>query len=76
MKIASFNIWNSDQNHDIRIKMLSQKLYELQVDVIALQEVRDETIVQKLSTSCDLPFYAWMKYEDCQEGLAILSKYI
>lgn len=75
MKIASFNIWNSNQNHDIRMQMLRQKLYELQVDVIALQEVRDEALVQKLSTFCDLPFYAWKKYEDCQEGLAILSKY-
>lgn len=75
MKIASYNIWNSDQNYDIRMQMLRHKLNELQVDVIALQEVRDETIVQKLSTSCDLPFYAWMKYDDRQEGLAILSKY-
>ncbi len=75
MKIASFNIWNSNQNYDIRMQLLSQKLNELQVDVIALQEVRDETIVQKLSSSCDFPFYSWTKYEDCQEGLAILSKY-
>ncbi len=75
MKIASFNIWNSDQNYYIRMQMLRQRLYELQVDVIALQEVRDEALVHKLSTFCDLPFYAWKKYEDCQEGIAILSKY-
>jgi len=44
-------------------------------DVIALQEVRDEEVVLKLKRELGLKYHYYKKYHDCQEGLAIITRY-
>lgn len=75
MRIASFNIWNHDKDYERRMNLLIGLFQREDFDVIALQEVRDELIVNRIATECNFEYKYWKKYFDCQEGLAILSKY-
>lgn len=75
MRLTTYNIWNSEINYSKRIDLLVCVLREEMSDFIALQEVKDESIVIKLNKELGFPFYYWKKYHDCEEGLAILSKY-
>lgn len=75
MKVCSYNIWNHNENYDSRMEMLIELLNNENVDVLALQEVRDKAIIDRISNECDLEYVCWKKYHECEEGLAILSKY-
>lgn len=39
MKIATFNIWNSDTKRDLRVNAIRLALEEMDADIVALQEV-------------------------------------
>lgn len=75
MKLCTYNIWNHDTNYKKRMDHLIDLLQVEDVDILALQEVRSEEVVKRLAQACGFDFYHWKKYHDCQEGLAILSKY-
>ncbi len=75
MRIASFNIWNHDKNYELRMDLLVELFRSKKFDIIALQEVHDELIVKRIASECNYEYTYWKKYFDCQEGLAILSKY-
>lgn len=75
MKIISYNIWNHKTNYDKRIHLLVKELQSYDGDVVALQEVRDERILLMLKDVLGYPYHLWKEYADCQEGLAILSKF-
>lgn len=75
MKIGTFNIWNHDKNYNRRMDLLADVVLQEKFDLIVMQEVRDEEIVNSLASKCDYEFTYWKKYFDCQEGLAILSRY-
>lgn len=75
MKIATYNIWNHDKEYNQRMNLLIGLIREKEIDILVLQEVRDELIVKRIASECDYKYSHWKKYFDCQEGLAILSKY-
>jgi endonuclease/exonuclease/phosphatase family metal-dependent hydrolase len=75
MKIASYNIWNSDRDYKQRLEMLTKVIGELDLDIIALQEVRNNDVIQYVLSETGLKYFCWQPYPDCEEGLAILSKY-
>jgi len=75
MKIASYNIWNSEINFEARLNLLVKVLLELELDIIALQEVKNEEVVKLIAWGIGLKHYCWQPYSDCEEGLAIISKY-
>lgn len=75
MKIATYNIWNSDVNYVERINLLIQILREEKIDILVLQEVRDSNVVEYIKRECQFIEYRWKEYPDFAEGLAILSAY-
>ncbi|WP_430882508.1 endonuclease/exonuclease/phosphatase family protein [Fusibacter sp. JL216-2] len=75
MKLCTYNIWNHDKNFDKRIEKLIEEINNEDIDILAMQEVRSQNIVKRLVNACDFSHFYWKKYHDCQEGLAILSKY-
>ncbi|XMB86135.1 endonuclease/exonuclease/phosphatase family protein [Mycoplasmatota bacterium WC44] len=75
MKIATYNIWNSDVDYLKRVELLIGVLIEQNIDVLVLQEVRDENLVKTITKGLGHNNYIWKKYPDCEEGLAIISKY-
>lgn len=75
MKVVSYNIWNNDTNYSKRIDLLVSLLKDEEIDILALQEVRDINVVQRIKNECQFEHYYWKEYFDCIEGLAVLSKY-
>ncbi len=75
MRILTYNIWNSDKDYQARMELLPEVLVATKADIIALQEVRDETVVDYLQERCDFRHKLWKEYHDCQEGLALLSQH-
>jgi endonuclease/exonuclease/phosphatase family metal-dependent hydrolase len=75
MRIGTFNIWNHDKDYHRRMDLLVELLIQNKLDLIVMQEVRDEYIVNRLASECGFEFTYWKKYFDCQEGLAVLSRY-
>ncbi|QVK20686.1 endonuclease/exonuclease/phosphatase family protein [Mycoplasmatota bacterium] len=73
MKLCTFNIWNSNTDFNSRMNLLSKLIKENEIDILALQEVRDESIVKKLADNCGYKFYNFSNYTNY--GLAILSKF-
>ncbi|MCM1991513.1 endonuclease/exonuclease/phosphatase family protein [Oceanirhabdus seepicola] len=75
MKILTYNIWVSEKDFDIRLELLCEVIKQNNVDIIGLQEVRDEGVVNYIREKCGYEYSLWKKYHDCEEGLAILSRY-
>lgn len=75
MKIGTYNIWNDKRNFEGRMDLLIELINEKKIDVLGLQEVRDEAVVKRIKEECGFKDYFWKQYFDCQEGLAILSNY-
>lgn len=75
MKIATYNIWNNDRDFNSRLELLIKVIIESKLDIIALQEVRNEEVVKLITSKSNLKHYCWQAYSDCEEGLAIISKY-
>ena len=75
MKICTYNIWNDETNYSKRMDLLIKKINEKNIDIIALQEVKNKEIVNKIKEECGFNYICWEKYHDREEGLAILSKY-
>jgi len=75
MKICTYNIWNSDINYNCRLELLLSVINNNDIDILGLQEVRDVDTVDYIKTSCGFEYSFWKKYSDCEEGLAILSRY-
>lgn len=75
MKIATYNIWNNDKDFNSRLELLIRVIIEFKLDIIALQEVRNEEVVKFITSKTTLKHYCWQAYPDCEEGLAIISKY-
>lgn len=75
MKIATYNIWNSNCNFNIRLKLLCKLLVNCNADIIAIQEVKNKEVVDYIKDQCKYEYSLWKKYYDQNQGLAILSKY-
>lgn len=69
MKIASYNIWNDDSNFDRRLKLLLIELKKYDIDILALQEVKNEDTFTRILKQSDF------KYGQYYEGLGFLSNY-
>ena len=75
MKICTLNIWNSDINFDKRIALVEDLINLHQIDILALQEVRNENIAKKIAEKASMKHCVYSQYLDYGEGLAIISKY-
>lgn len=82
MRIATYNIWNSDTFWPLRLEPLCDEIKNLGADIIALQEVRatDVTtnnlnIAQCIANSVGYEYCEFQQYPGENEGMAILSKF-
>jgi len=75
MKIATYNIWNSDEGMPHRKNQIIEEINSLQADVLALQEVKDKTMSERILDKIDYKYHVFEAHEGYDEGLAIYSKY-
>lgn len=71
MRIATYNIWNSDTGMPIRFRQLISEIIGVRADIICLQEVSDHEKHNTLSSLCGYDYSYWQ----AQTGLSILSRY-
>ena len=71
MKLATYNIWNSDAGMPIRFQQLSREIIESGADIICLQEVSEREKHDQFSIDCGYNYRHWQS----KTGLSILSKY-
>lgn len=71
MRIATYNIWNSDTGMPIRFSQLIGEIIEVRADIICLQEVSDHEKHNTFSSLCGYDYSYWQ----AQTGLSILSRY-
>lgn len=78
MRIATYNIWNSDTFFKERIEVVCKAIKKVDADVVCLQEVRKEesrNIADIIANNTGYQFFVFREYPDCpDEGLAIMSK--
>lgn len=71
MKIATYNIWDSEVGMPVRFRQLTDEISRVKADIICLQEVSDLEKHQRLSELCGYEYSHWQS----QTGLSILSRY-
>ncbi|QNO15946.1 endonuclease/exonuclease/phosphatase family protein [Alkalicella caledoniensis] len=84
MKIATYNIWNSEKGMPERENQIINEINALDSDVIVLQEVKNEEFNENLLKSTSYKHYSFAQHEGRvvvaepwkdREGLAVYSKY-
>lgn len=75
MKIATYNIWNSEVGMPIRENQIIDEINTLDSDVIVLQEVKNKAFSEKILECTNYKNYCFAPHEGEDEGLAIYSKY-
>lgn len=71
MRIATYNIWNSDAGMPMRFRQLIDEIVGADTDILCLQEVADREKHNSFSSLCGYDYSCWQ----AQTGLSILSKY-
>jgi endonuclease/exonuclease/phosphatase family metal-dependent hydrolase len=82
MRIATFNIWNNNTLWLERLEAICEEIKNVNSDVIALQEVRNNigedknnNVAQYIANQTGYPYCIFNEYPDSpDEGLAFLSK--
>jgi len=84
MKIATYNIWTSNRGMPAREKQIIDEINALDCDIIAIQEVKNKGMSERLLQGTGYKYYCFAPHEgkvltnetDRQdEGLAVYSKY-
>lgn len=74
MRIATYNIWNSDRGYPERVRHIVDTLKSIDADIIGLQEV-NETAWEAISSAFPDRDKRHFLYQGDDEGLAVISKY-
>ena len=71
MRIATYNIWDSETGMPMRFRQLIDEIIRIKADIICLQEVSDHEKHNVFSSLCGYNYSYWQ----AQTGLSILSRY-
>ena len=73
MKLATYNIWNSENGMPHRWKYIVNEIQKINANVVCLQEVHDRQLAENIATGADYPYWYFDNYHNDEEGLCILS---
>lgn len=74
MRIATYNIWDSQDGMPYRTQHLIEEIEKISADIVCLQEVCDRKMAEDISKLNNYEFCCFENYSGEDEGLAILSK--
>ncbi len=74
MKIATYNIWNSEQGMPERAQHILLEIRKTEADVICLQEVPHQAMAEEMAQEAGYPVCFFVPYPQEAEGLCILSR--
>lgn len=71
MRIATYNIWDSEVGMPMRFRQLVEEIIGIHADIICLQEVRDCETHDNFALNCGYPYSCWQE----QTGLSVFSRF-
>lgn len=74
MKIATYNIWNSESGMPARLDYIIAEICKVNADIICLQEVAGWEMAEKIADEAEYPYCLFSNYPGEEEGLCILSR--
>lgn len=74
MKIAAYNIWNSESGMPYRLQYIIDEILNISADILCLQEVSGKAVVENIAGKAGYKYCFFDHYENEEEGLCILSK--
>lgn len=75
MRIATYNIWNTDKAISERKWTILTQIQKINADIICLQEVVNYNYYEYITQKCNYQFSCFFNHTNEEEGLAVLSKY-
>lgn len=72
MKIATYNIWNSESGMPYRIKYIVNEIKLINADVICLQEVSSRKLAEGIAANADYPYW----YFDSSQKIAVVNVHL
>lgn len=73
MKIATYNIWNSEDGMPCRNIYIINEIQKIKADIICLQEVHSKTMAEDIAIKAGYQHCFFDNYQNDEEGLCILS---
>lgn len=71
MKIATYNIWDSDAGWPVRFEQIIEEISKIDADILCLQEVADREKHVRITELCGYPYSHWHN----RAGLSVMSKF-
>lgn len=75
MRIATYNIWNTDRALSERKQAILAQIQTINSDIVCLQEVMDYNYYEYIADKCDYQFSCFFNHTNEEEGLTVLSRY-
>ena len=75
MRIATYNIWNSEKGAPWRFEQIVDQIIQVKADVICLQEVKDREFHEGIAKKTGYQYHCFHCHDGEEEGLSFLSKY-
>lgn len=75
MKIASYNIWNSDRGMPAREQLIINEIDNVDADIICLQEVKEDVFKKLDSELTNYKYSYYHSFKNTDDELAVFSKY-
>ena len=73
MKIATYNIWNSENGMPYRSKYILDEIQKVKADILCLQEVHNRELAENIAVGAGYQYWYFDNYPNDEEGLCILS---
>ncbi len=73
MRLATYNVWNSETGMPYRSKYIIEEIQAIQADLICLQEVHSREMAENIALNLGYQHYFFDNYKNDEEGLCILS---
>lgn len=74
MRLATYNIWNSEAGMPKREQYIINEIINVKADIVCLQEVQDKAQAERIAYKANYKHYFFENYGDEAEGLCIISK--
>lgn len=73
MKIATYNVWNSECGMPFRRQYIIHEIRAADADVLCLQEIRSKWMAEEIASKAGYPYCFFDHYKN-EEGLCVLSR--
>ena len=74
MKIATYNVWNSECGMPLREQHIIDEILTVNADVVCLQEIHSKAMAERIASKSGYGYCFFDNYKNETEGLCVLSR--